>query len=54
MTLEEMKSAYEFGKEIVVEATAEKEEVPKRVYDRLIELMDLMINEYERRLGFNE
>ena len=45
LTLEELKSAYEFGKEII----AEDEPTLVYVYERVVQLADLIIAAYEKK-----
>lgn len=43
MTVEELRSAINFGKDAVAEYKARNEEVPNFIYDKIIKLQDELI-----------
>lgn len=47
MTMEEMKSAYHFGKQIIKDYKESGEAVPAHVYQRMLELADMMMEKQE-------
>ena len=47
MTMEELKAAYKWGKETIAEFHQRGEKVPNFVYERMMELAELMIEMYE-------
>ena len=47
MTKEELKAAYEYGKEAIKDYKATDQEVPVWVYERVIELADMLMAKQE-------
>ena len=44
MTIEELKAAYEFGKDAIKEYKERNEKVPEFIYDRMLELSDQLVD----------